>query len=933
MFDDCMAIIKMNNNNSSRSKEDYAVCNGELNPKCFITWSPMGRNKFSLKHKYVTCKSAPNRNKRFVRFRISRSLNFDASVHSSSSETSPYEEDKHLSRSAKIMRALHFNNSPSYYGKTKIKKSLNFNSTPSPKRFIPAKKNIRKSLSLNFSPPLSVSNKFINFDDNPSDSVNNSILFSSSDSIDENQNETPSQQSTKEHEILHYSTPNAKLTRKSLRLAGFTPLMRSRLKETVDNIVYSTATPNSHSLKRISRLNCTNNISMNTSRNLYHEFYDKDDNRPCTPENVISIVPESMSAIKRSHKKERSSKRSERCIVECTNNFVDNKSILQNRTKVLLNKQTTSHTEDDMSDTGSLFDYSEEQKSSLDESKEIIDYTSNSNIVSEIDETDVKVKSEENMECFLENELLHDRSDVNTNDSSSENVNLPDARSVTPEPVTNVKLELQKPVTPENRINILEKIANDSIKRSHKKIKDDKRRLFSPKILQGRLEVAEQHLQNMKCWQNIEQHENNEENKIEQDNLNASREDRSSTPEKINSSRLLLSQFSSVKKSHKKDKHNKILSGFLKRQEYFNKDMDLATNSKYKTFDDDGVSESKSSTEDFSLDLGVSTNIDDSTPLIGYMGTNSSLEKLSPSKRKKLLNVSYDGETSASYDSELQESDVSKEEFQIFSPLKRKRSLITSTVYKEYLHSYDLSSEKNEFFEDSVANANFSRCLTPVPSFSGNCVNIEVNNETAIKSGSNVNNESAEEIENCISNDVTGRLTPRNMSTAELYCNLDSIKKSHKKNKRGNISRKGINLVTNNCYVDEQSDRTSIENIESGMYNTLDHSSECVVIDDMINKSMTNKSVDHDDAEASTSFAIDNENYPSTSTENQSSTVTPPNCLKTKSYIRLIQETSIKRSHKKVRDQRRQELKVDTIELSDDGSIFDDEEKLAFTED
>ncbi|CAL7945438.1 unnamed protein product [Xylocopa violacea] len=917
----------MNNNNSSRSKEDYAVCNSELNPKCFITWSPLGKNKFSLKHKFVACsRSVPNRNKRFVRFRISRSLNFDASVHSSSSETSPYDEDKHLSRSAKIMRALHSNNSP-YYGKTKIKKSLNFNSTPSPKRFTPARKNIRKSLSLNFSPPLSVSNKFKNFDDNPNDSVNNSILFSSSDSIDENQNETPSQQSTKEHEILHYSTPNTKLTRKLLRSVGFTPLIRSRLKETVDNIVYSTATPNSHSLKRISRFNCTNNISMNTSRNLYHEFYDKDDNRPCTPENVISIVPESMSAIKRSHKKERSSKRSERCVTECTNNFVDDKKVLQNGTKFLLNKHSTNHTEDDMSDTGSLFDYSEEQKSILDESKEVIDYASNSNLVSEIDESDVKVKSEENMECFSENELLHDHSDVNTNDSSSGNVNLTDTRSVTPEPVTKVELELQKPVTPENRINILEKIANDSIKRSHKKIKDDKRRLFSPKILQGRLEVGEEHLQSMKCWQNIEQHEDNEKIKIEQDYLNASREERSCTPEKINSSRLLLSQFSSVKKSHKKDKHNKILSGFLKRQEYFNKDMDLAINSKCKTFDDDGISESKSSMEDFSLDLGVSTNIEDSTSLI--VGTNSSLEKLSPSKRKKLLNASYDCETSSvSCDSELQESDVSKEEFQIFSPLKRKRSLIISTVCKEYLHSYDLPSEKNEFLEDGVANTNYSRCLTPVPSFSGNCINIEVSNEMAIKSGSNVNNESAGEI----NNDVTGRLTPRNMSTAELYCNLDSIKKSHKKNKRGNISRKGINLVTNNCYIDGKSD-TPIKNIESGLYNTLESSDDCVVTDDIINESMNNKSVDYDDAEASTSFAIDIENHTSTSTENLLSTVTPPNCLKTKSYIRLIQETSIKRSHKKVRDQRRQELKVDTIELSDDGSIFDDEEKLAFTED
>lgn len=289
--------------NIDKTKENY-----EMDQKCFIAWSPLEKNDFSFKHRYITCsRSVPHKSKRLAKYRLSRSLNFDASVCNSNSENSSFEEDKHLSRSAKIMRALNFNSSPSYYGKTKIKKSLNFNLTPSPKSFRHAKKGIRKSLSLNFNSPLSVPNKYLSLNDNPSDSANSSLLFSSSDSIDENQNETPLQQSTKEHEMLHYSTPNAKYTRKSsCHSASFTPLLRSRLKETIDNIVYVAATPNSQSLKRVKgRTKYTNNITMNTSRNLLHEFHDKDDSRSCTPKNLICIIPESMSAIKRSHKKVR----------------------------------------------------------------------------------------------------------------------------------------------------------------------------------------------------------------------------------------------------------------------------------------------------------------------------------------------------------------------------------------------------------------------------------------------------------------------------------------------------------------------------------------------------------------------------------------------------------------------------------------------------
>ncbi|KAK1117006.1 hypothetical protein K0M31_017055 [Melipona bicolor] len=915
--------------NIDKNKKDYAICSSKLDQRCFISWSSPEDN-FSFKHRYVRCsRSVPHGNKHFAKYRLSRSLNFDSSISNSNSENSSFEEDKHLSRSAKIMRALNFN-SPSYYGKTKIKKSLNFNLTPSPKRFRHVKRGIQKSLSLNFSSPLSVSNKFINLDDNHSESANSSLLFSSSDSIDENQNETPLQQNTKEYEMLH-STPNTKHIRDSLGSASFTPLLHSRLKESIDNIVYITATPSSQSLKCIQgRSKYTNNI-VNTSRNLFHEFRDKDDSGPHTPKNLICIIPESMSAIKKSHKKERSSRRS----ASYSTQFIDNKSVPPDRSRFLANQcrkcidsledtksdidQCTensnsselilNHSEDNISETGSLFDYTEEKKNILEEFKEVSD-----SVVHEIDKFDVKIKLEENVDCLSK----IDPSNIDANNSTN------NTGSVTPVPVKK-ELNSQKSVTPENHINILETIIKDSIKKSHKKIKDDnKKRLFSLKVSQDKLKATEEQ-DNIKCTQNFVQYENIEQNKVSTkvNNLDVSRKERSCTPEKVNSSRLLLSQYSSVKKSHKKDKHNKIISGFLKRQEYLNKDMDLVTNNEYKAFNND-MSKCKNSMENYSSDLDIATNIDDSTSLVAPVSLkNSSLEKLSPSKRRKPQDILSDSEKNILYDSELQELDTSKEEFKIFTPLKRKRSLIVSIAAKEYTHFYDSPIEHSK---DVIPNISFSRCLTPVLNLSSSCKRTEKCN-TIIKSDDNVNNESAEEIYDCGSNDVTGRLTPRNMSTTELYSNLDSIKKSHKKNKRGSSSWKSLGLIEGNHSVDGKCG-TSVENVLNKTNNLLELSNNCAVINDVISKSICNKSI-----EKLANPVIDNQNCASTSMENISPFVTPPNCLKTKSYIKLLQETSIKQTHKKIRNKKKEELIIDTDELSDDGSIFGDEEKLSFAED
>ncbi|XP_076624024.1 uncharacterized protein LOC143343233 [Colletes latitarsis] len=933
MFDDPIAARKMNDD---KSKKDYNTRSTEMDKKYFLPWCPLDEKKLLLKHRYISCsRSVPRRSKRFDRYKINRSLNFDSNIHNSSSENSSFEEDKHLSRSAKIMKALSSNTSPSYYGRTKIKKSLNFNVTPSVKRFMPPKKSIRKSLSLNFGSPLSVSNKLSNFDNDSSDSVNNKLIFTSSESIDENQNETPSQHSAKEHETLHFSTPNTKLSKQSLNSPSFTPLLRSRLKETIDNIVYITATSSSQSLKCIKgRSKCLDNVITNTSRNLYLEFHDNDDDRPCTPENLIRIVPESMSAIKRSHKKERSSRRSGHCIPEPASNFekiagseltlykkpIDHSETIDRSSSRNSNSEYVPlyNSEDNISDTGSLFDYTEELKNILQEPKTESDCMSNSNIVlPEFYEPKCCIKIEkEEVENLLDahtlnqSEVVQKTIDIKTENSSGYDVDAKtEVRSVTPVLTAEVLPGSQKSITPENRVNILQQISYDSIKKSHKKNKGaNRKQFFSSKVLPCKLEVAEQ--DDRDCLENSEQDQSIDESKliVDENNVDTSEVERACTPEKVNSSRLLLSQFSSVKRSHKKDKHTKILSGFLKRQEYFNKEIDFDRDTKDKAFDIDDGFGYKKSMEDLS-DFDNTANSNDSSYLL-----NMSSDKSSPSKRKISLNTSSDRDANVSCDSELQECDVSREEFQIFTPLKRKRSLIAPAA-KEYLHFYDLPSGSDEISEEAIANISFSRCLTPVPSLQENYMKSGENHLATVKS------------DNVSSNDKTGRSTPRNMSTEELYNNLDSIKKSHKKNKSGNILRKGFDLIRNNLC--EGKGQISSENIKKEICEKLELSDDSIAVYDA-NKSVTDESIDHDNFESLSSSSASDQNLSTTHPKTALQNVTPPNSFKAKNYLRVLQETSIKRSHKKVRDQKKHDFTIDTNELSDDGSIFGDKEELVY---
>ncbi|XP_078044478.1 uncharacterized protein LOC144473975 [Augochlora pura] len=881
--------------NDDKMKGSYNISNIEMEQKRYLPWSPLEQNRFVRKHTYVSCsKSVPRRNKHFVRYNMSKSLNSDKNVCCSSPENSSFEEDKRMSRSSKIMKALNFHTNLSHYGKTKIKRSLNFNLTPSPKRFSCAKKHTQKALRLS---PLSASNKLSDLVKDSNDCANNSFAMSSTDSIDENQNETPLRRHAIQRETLHYSTPNAKLNTKSLFSVNSTPLLRGQLEKSIANIVrINPATPVSQSLKCIQGSSKRFDNSMtNTSRNLFHEFHDDDDDdRPQTPENVISIIPESMSAIKRSHKKEKSSRRSGYCVMQLTDSSPDLCGIEgatelvsmreKEERKPRMERSSLDNSENDISDTGSLFDYTEESKFGEESNR-----TMNCDIIvplTNCPERDVK-----------------DTTSHGSVESISETVEFPE---VTADAVS----EPETSVTSQNRIHSVRRDADDVIKRSYKMNKEaNQTKLYGMKIVQHKVKAVK--VENETDKETITKPTED----IVEDKLVFTEEscpdisERACTPEKVNSSRLLLSQFSSVKKSHKKDKHANILSGFQKRQEYFNKEMDSARYSK--TLESD---------VDVDIDVGVQevANLTDSS-----CSLDVSSDKLSPSKRKIPLDEFLEHDTSVSCDSDIQDCDIFQNEFQIFTPLKRKRSLITSNI-KEYLHFYNLPSGKDEYTEADLANVNLSRCLTPILNIQEHC---ELSTKCqSVATGSSGSNESETlEIQNYDLNDKTGRSTPKNMSTTELYSNLDSIKKSHKKNKRGSNSRKlSFNQVKNNAIEKGDWQNLSTE-IGSDSYENYELSQSDSERNDICNDSTSNE--DNNNVQGSSRIDV-NEQTAEISLQN----VTPPNCLKTKNYIKLLQETSIKRSHKKIRDQRKYKESIEPNQLSDDGSLYGDGEKLLDTE-
>lgn len=274
--------------------EEYDFCHVETGKRFTVKWTPPSQSMKLLTRKYPSprqiSKSTIRKSVRtFTRHRINKSLNFEQTGRTDRFKTPSSGGLNKFSRSAKIMRALNFN-SNSCPGtdsqRMSVTKVLNFDVSPSPKNM--------QSPASNFS----VSS--------PIDSIHLSISSSDSHStsIDENQNRTPSNPRKSAKKSLNYSSPHLNSSLNS-PMVTISPVLRSGLKDKIDGIVEISETPNMHILKRISNKAIVSDI-VNTSRNLYYDFEREcSDSSPCpsTPKNTCKPIPESMSAIKKSHRK------------------------------------------------------------------------------------------------------------------------------------------------------------------------------------------------------------------------------------------------------------------------------------------------------------------------------------------------------------------------------------------------------------------------------------------------------------------------------------------------------------------------------------------------------------------------------------------------------------------------------------------------------
>lgn len=276
-------------------------------------WTASDKKYFLMKHQFgspkVLNRSATQRNRHLLRCKINRSLNFDFNFSKKGHlrRLSPNSMDNHcfnmnksreLSRSAKIMRALSSDISFSHRNEN-IKKSLQYELSPKKT----SSSDESTSIDSIINTPLHTPDKSLDLDKNSTDtSTSSSVPTASSESIDENQNRTP-QQNRKVAKILS-DTSSTKRSASKSGSSGSTSLLRSNMKERIDSITYNARTPDFQCLKQGDRLRASScDVAASTPRNLFKEFGNDEEDSPHTPENMMQLIPEGMSSIKKSHKK------------------------------------------------------------------------------------------------------------------------------------------------------------------------------------------------------------------------------------------------------------------------------------------------------------------------------------------------------------------------------------------------------------------------------------------------------------------------------------------------------------------------------------------------------------------------------------------------------------------------------------------------------
>ncbi|KAK0178132.1 hypothetical protein PV328_002109 [Microctonus aethiopoides] len=933
------------------SKEDYDICNAEPSKKRMVKFIPSSETKLCSMDQFTSSrwlsKSVPRRNRTVVRYKINRSLNFDIGHRKNDYFMSPKtsvdnspRNNLHLSRSAKILKALNIDYSPmKSSGYKKINKTLNFELTPSPKKFSSANKSHPQMSSLHLSTSSSSSriNKTLNFDSSEDSPIANSTHDTSVESIDENQNQTPSQRNSKVKKSLSYTSLSSNASNTSLDFNLLSPSLRTDLREKIDDIVQASMSSNLQSMKKSPEHEILNADTMivSTPRNLYNDLSDEDDDRPETPKNAVRLIPESMSAIKKSHKKERVSGRfahrvqvhtaksikmemaedeNERPSTPSTSDTeqpasYNLRSIKKSHKKDKSRRKSCGYrSEDELSETGSLFDYSAIEDEITNHKESVLNPDEkNENFV------DVRNTIETNVDATTMQSQLNGSPDVKHTTATG------------------------GPTTPENRIDYLQRIMTDSIKRSHKKIKEtNKKSLIKGRILEKQVNDTENiEVSPSDNNKNSNDHSNYDNNcvtsPIKEQVSTPCNKNRSSTPENMNSSRLLLAQFSSVKKSHKKDKHRKMgfaqrhiimtrekeydsLSPVAPEDEQCNKASSLTSNIPLISLTEPTLSNntlnctfSSLSSDDKSEYYSLGTSLLESIDSIDIKSSTSS-----PNKRKSDENGNAETSSSLSNGSNM-EFESAEDEFKIFTPIKKRKPLII--LPSQYLFNNNNNNPSEINSESSLSNR---RCDTPKISFD-------------ISTPERKNNfiVSAEDNKKCSSqaaiNDTpneNGRLTPVNNDRLERISALSSIKKSHKKDKWANARRRGIHTFKESSeHILECNNRGEVNDCSANLNTSIDNWRPSRVHE--LSSDSGEKTESHDE-----------EFVPKPSTSNTNAIIelispmkTPPNGLQAKTYLRLIQATSIKRSHKKMRERKKVESIILDPNLSDDGSIFDESEK------
>lgn len=843
-----------------------------------------------------------------------------------------------MSRSGKIMRALSSTNSSFRHESVGIRKSLNFDSSPSPKRSS-CDENSISSIS---DTPLSVLTL------SSTDSPDNNVPVTSAESIDENQNKTP-QQSRKYIRGSSSRTENASApTRTAYLMSLLGKERKKRTDKSIDEHHGVSPLCSFTGSKGPSRV-----ISASTPRNLTQEFNQEVDARPHTPVNMINVIPESLSAIKKSHKKDKSYCHEEQSSTQRMDIFVKNDDLLPRTTiessGIGMTAETSSSTAsenesqkknrnikrtliyDKRCDTTSDSDDSvrKESTSTKDDSLESGLDQIESDKTQDIDSNDC----DESMQASI---CSTDDNDEKEEDHSNENVcneevsqlslqrelsgvNLTsDNRMASPESNPSKSQNAGKVVTPENDVNLLKHVLTESIKKSHKKVKHGNRRtLFKTKDLDQKVELTKSET-SLEGICDIDQD-------AERQTADAIRPvpsprnsevDRPSTPENVNSSRLLLLDFNSVKKSHKKDKHSKRTFTFIERRVYRKRRNDSLRRSRYEE-------------ENIGRSLRESLESKESPGTMPLKKRQKSVPERNVPERMFLQSS-----TPKTLSAFMPLACENVNDFKIFTPIKKQRPVTNSAD--------ETSLEDDESAQAASKEIDCFRCETPVArGFRGGLRKNEdpaSERDNVERSGTDVSPQATDAANPKDKNE--GRSTPINMSTTELLCNIDSIKKSHKKDKHS-LSRRPILKKKRRSYIVDESGHVSFASdermLEGPATSSLKHRGDNCCADEEMCGTMREKEKDksykeaaYDDSQPSTSREADNMENAQNTTKSKFLTATPPNSLRAMNLIKLQYTTSIKKSHKKERDinaQTKYILMSQEHELSDDGSIFDEEDR------